>query len=167
MVCAFEGVTKRKEKKADRRKRIFLPVHIQTNYEMGLLKKQWMEEAELNRQASSSGMNLERLYEPRRCEIYYKKSAEPGSPLFLFKHIFGSTAHGADPSVGKFFKGCARRDIPVRIALLGIVNITANLAFPFFHLSLLCQLEIKEGDGRGAQRIGVKIFFAYFNISSS
>ncbi len=65
--------------------------------------------------------------------------------LFFFKHILGSAAHWADPSVGEFTKGCARRDIPVRIALLGIVNITANLAFPFFHLSLLWSLEIKEG----------------------
>ena len=64
-------------------------------------------------------------------------------------------------------KGCARRDITVRIALLGIVNITANLAFPFFHLSLLCKLEIKEGEGHEVQHIGVKIFFHYFNTSSS
>jgi len=100
-------------------------------------------------------------------KYFIRNRLKPDLPLFLFKHIFGSTAHGADPSVGKFFKGCARRDITVRIALLGIVNITANLAFPFFHLSLLCKLEIKEGDGRGAQRIGFKIFLDYFNISSS
>jgi hypothetical protein len=52
---------------------------------MGLLKKQWMEEAKLNHQASSSGMNIEGLCEPRRCEIFYKKSAETGSPVIPFQ----------------------------------------------------------------------------------
>ena len=97
----------------------------------------------------------------------YKNRLKPNLTLFFFKHIFGSAAHRADPSVWKFIKGCARRDITVRIAILGIVNITANLAFPFFHFSLLSALEIKEGEGHEAQRIGFKIFFHYFNISSS
>jgi hypothetical protein len=56
--------------------------------------------------------------------------------LNLFKHIFGSAAHGADPTVREFIKGCVRGDIPIRVALFGIVNITADITFPFFHLNL-------------------------------
>ncbi len=87
--------------------------------------------------------------------------------LGLFKHIFGSAAHRADPRVGKFVKGCARRNIAVRVAIFGVVNITANLTFPFFHLSLLSGPEIKKGEGHRSQRIAFKIIFHYFNISSS
>jgi len=83
-------------------------------------------------------------------KYFIRNRLKPDLPLFLFKHIFGSTAHGADPSVGKFSKGCARRDITVRIALLGIVNITANLAFPFFHLSLLFFSETAERSTQAA-----------------
>ena len=58
-------------------------------------------------------------------------------PLCLFKHKFGSAAHWADPTIRKFIEWRVRGDISVRIALFGIVNITANITFPFFHLSLL------------------------------
>ena len=61
--------------------------------------------------------------------------------LSLFKHIFGSAAHGADPTFREFIKGCIRGDITIGIALFGIVNITADITFPFFHLYLLFELK--------------------------
>jgi hypothetical protein len=57
--------------------------------------------------------------------------------LNLLKHIFGGAAHRTNPTFRKFIKRCVRGDIPVRIALFGIVNITADITFPFFHLDLL------------------------------
>jgi len=108
--------------------------------------------------------------------------------LSLFKHIFGSAAYGADPTFREFIKGCVRGDISIRIALFRIVNITADITFPFLHLESLrpnsnpplplpeaakklLQVERApifspfpspfEGEGkRGA-------FCAYFNTSSS
>ncbi len=89
-------------------------------------------------------MNTEDAMSRGDAKYFIRNRLKRNLTLFLFKHIFGSAAHWADPSVGKFIKGCARRDITVRIALFGIVNITANLAFPFFHLSLLCELGINH-----------------------
>ena len=54
--------------------------------------------------------------------------------LNLFKHIFWSAAHRADPFVREFVKGCVWRDITVGIALFRIVNITTDFTFPFLHL---------------------------------
>jgi len=56
--------------------------------------------------------------------------------LNLFKHIFFSAAHRADPSIREFFKGGIGRNITIGIAFFWIINITANFTLPFFHLSL-------------------------------
>ena len=51
---------------------------------------------------------------------------EFGNSLNLFKHIFRGAAHGADPTVREFMKGCVGGDIPIGIALFRIVNITTD-----------------------------------------
>jgi len=93
-------------------------------------------------------------------KCYIKNRLKPNLTLSFFKHIFGSAAHWADPTVRKFIKGGARWDITVRIAIFRIVNITANLTFPFFHLSLslLSALEIKAGEGHGFSAWGLRSF---------
>ena len=57
--------------------------------------------------------------------------------LSLFKHIFGSAAHRANPTIRNFIKGCVRRNVPIGITLFWIVDITADVTFIFFHLFLL------------------------------
>jgi len=54
--------------------------------------------------------------------------------LSLFKHVFGGAAHGTDPIVREFIEGCVGWDIPIGIAFFRIVDITADITFPFFHL---------------------------------
>ena len=56
--------------------------------------------------------------------------------LILLKHVFGSAAQRANPTVREFIKARVRGDISVGIALFRIVNITADFAFPFFHRCL-------------------------------
>ena len=68
----------------------------------------------------------------------------------LLKHIFGSAADRANPTVREFIKGCVRGDISIGIALFRIVNITADFTFPFFHLSSPSELEFKENKERRA-----------------
>jgi len=53
--------------------------------------------------------------------------------LILFKHIFGSAAHRANPVVRQFVKRCAGRDITVGIAFFWIIDVTTNFAFPLWH----------------------------------
>jgi len=57
--------------------------------------------------------------------------------LNLFKHVFGSTAHWADPVFGEFVKRCVWRNITVGIALFWIIDVTTDFALPLFHLYLL------------------------------
>lgn len=134
---------------------------------MESVRNQWAEKVVLDRRGLPVPFIQEDSTKRSAAKCLIGNRLKPDLPLFLFEHIFGSPAHRADPSVGKFFKGCARRDITVRIALLGVVNITANLTFPFFHLSLLSGSEIKEAEGDRPQRIGLEFFFHYFSISSS
>jgi hypothetical protein len=61
--------------------------------------------------------------------------------LSFFKHIFGGAAHRADPIVGEFFKGGIWRDVTIGIAFFRIIDITADIAFPFFHLNLLSEFK--------------------------
>jgi len=63
--------------------------------------------------------------------------------LILLKHIFGSAAQRANPTVREFIKGCVRGDISVGIALFRIVNITADVTFPFFHPHLLSKSKLR------------------------
>jgi hypothetical protein len=64
--------------------------------------------------------------------------------LILLKHIFGSAAHRANPTVREFTEGRVRGDISVGIALFRIVNITADFTFPFFHRCLQSESKFKE-----------------------
>jgi len=59
--------------------------------------------------------------------------------LSFFKHIFGSAAYGADPTVKEFIKGGVRRDVILLTAhaLFRIVYITTDITFIFFHFYLL------------------------------
>jgi hypothetical protein len=70
--------------------------------------------------------------------------------LNLFKHVFGSAAHRANPTVREFIKGCVRGDISIGITLFRIVNITADVTFPFLHLDLLSESKFKENKERKA-----------------
>ncbi len=57
--------------------------------------------------------------------------------LFHFKHIFGGSAQGADPIIGKFFERRVGRNVIVRITLFRIVDVTTDRAFVFLHCALL------------------------------
>ena len=60
--------------------------------------------------------------------------------LSLFEHILRSAAHRADPIVREFRKRGVGRDVAIRIALFRIINVAADLTFPFFHLCLRFQM---------------------------
>ena len=94
--------------------------------------------------------------------------------LILLKHIFGSAAHRANPTVREFIKARVRGDISVGIALFRIVNITADFAFPFFHRCLqstpspTLPLEEKgEPACRVAEVGALLLLFQYFIVIES
>jgi hypothetical protein len=74
---------------------------------------------------------LAHFYKVKNPALFKKDTA-----LNLLEHVFGGAAGGANPVVRDFRERGVRRNPSILVALLRIVDITANRTFVFIHIDL-------------------------------